>query len=388
MLKHEVGPLIPAEVKSHRFLELDSLRGLAALFVVFDHFTSLWANSRWVLWLNITPARLFIGGYEAVVFFFILSGFVLCVPYNSKNGSPPYPAYLLQRLCRIYVPFAVAIIIASLLDRVLYSTVPTGNAWIDQTWSVKPTMGMLFSVLATGSKYATQLHTAIWTIILEIRVSLIFPIIYFVAKRLKVLYTLCAIVIIPLALRLYGVPAAKLAVVITIGLFAMGVILFSHLDQVLQYFKGLSKPQQWLWLIVSSVLCWGPMMIMSALTNELILRGVQDYVIGVGAAGIIVAAIGSSTLRGILRHPLLLRFGALSYSIYLIHATVLWVIIRVLLGHLPTWSLLPIFLGSVWAAAEIFHLAIDAPSVLLGRMAGKFARRRLAGRAAEPLLLK
>ena len=79
-----------APAKSARFVELDALRGLAALIVVLHHLRLLWQGdvepSSRILRMLLTllnPA-----GNGAVILFFVLSGFVLSLPAvaGSLNG--------------------------------------------------------------------------------------------------------------------------------------------------------------------------------------------------------------------------------------------------------------------------------------------------------------
>ena len=79
---------IDAPVRQVRYVELDSLRGLAALIVVLHHVLYLWET-------DTQPAsaacRFFLDlinpfGFEAVILFFVLSGFVLSLP--AVDGKP------------------------------------------------------------------------------------------------------------------------------------------------------------------------------------------------------------------------------------------------------------------------------------------------------------
>ncbi len=93
---------LPLENKWHRYLERDSLRGLAAGSVVIWHFLMFWVtSSRWHR-IVYSPTVFFYTGSAAVLIFFVLSGFVLSLPFLAR--PQPYPAYLAKRICRIYVP--------------------------------------------------------------------------------------------------------------------------------------------------------------------------------------------------------------------------------------------------------------------------------------------
>ncbi len=82
------------EAEPRRFYELDSLRGVAALTVVFHHFSRI-CPERITHVLIRTPLRLLIAGHQAVILFFLLSGFVLTLPYKKRN-SLSYGPFLLK----------------------------------------------------------------------------------------------------------------------------------------------------------------------------------------------------------------------------------------------------------------------------------------------------
>lgn len=112
---------------------LDGLRGLAAIYVMIGH-------ARWLLWEGYSEGyvkhpeqysslnkilmyffSLFKFGHEAVLFFFVLSGFVIHLKY-ARNLNRPSPSkfkwadYLYRRAKRIYPPFIIALLITLVLD--------------------------------------------------------------------------------------------------------------------------------------------------------------------------------------------------------------------------------------------------------------------------------
>src|ERR1022692_2357744 len=98
---------------NHRFRVLDALRGLAALVVVVHHvMLSLPDGIRGQLGFIEVASGM--GGRFAVMLFFVLSGFVLALPYFAGT-SLPYGRYIVRRFCRLYLPFAFAVLIAALL---------------------------------------------------------------------------------------------------------------------------------------------------------------------------------------------------------------------------------------------------------------------------------
>lgn len=124
------------KVENNNKLEfLDSIRGLAAIYVMVGH-------ARWLLWegwssfkLNssqydvinkgLVYASLFFKyGHEMVIFFFILSGFVIHLNYATKlktNSLLSFDLvpYIKRRFFRIFPPFFFALILTFLADKVV-----------------------------------------------------------------------------------------------------------------------------------------------------------------------------------------------------------------------------------------------------------------------------
>lgn len=88
------NPAATAAPQPGRFIALDSLRGLAALCIVYYHV----GDFGWIAGLR--PFRY---GWMLVDFFFILSGFVIAASYGSRlaQGYPRW-RFLLIRLGRVY----------------------------------------------------------------------------------------------------------------------------------------------------------------------------------------------------------------------------------------------------------------------------------------------
>lgn len=84
-----------------RFIALDSLRGIAALFIVFYHMGDFGWVAGW------TPFRY---GWILVDFFFVLSGFVIAMSYGGRLAHGyPRGSFLLIRFGRVF-PLHLAVV--------------------------------------------------------------------------------------------------------------------------------------------------------------------------------------------------------------------------------------------------------------------------------------
>src|SRR5579859_7503752 len=94
-----------------RLGELDALRGLAALAVSFQHVLLLTGAAGAVLALAaLTPLNAMFDGTRAVLFFFVLSGFVLAVPFFRGVVSPA--GFVAKRAARIYPAYWLALVVS------------------------------------------------------------------------------------------------------------------------------------------------------------------------------------------------------------------------------------------------------------------------------------
>ncbi|QDY44763.1 acyltransferase [Planococcus glaciei] len=185
-----------------RYESLDSIRGIAALAVVFSHMfivfpafysaLSLQQNNQLIVdLLAFTPLHLLWSGHEAVVLFFILSGFVLSLPYLN-NRKLVYTNYIVQRVFRIYIPYIVIILFSIILQSFLYT--PGGIAglskWFNWMWMLPLSPGLFSHFLFMSGELTHNYNTASWSLVHEMRISLVFPFIVLLIRRKNLLFDL------------------------------------------------------------------------------------------------------------------------------------------------------------------------------------------------------
>lgn len=97
------------DIKKPRLERLEALRGFAALYVVFFH---ILPQKMYLFGINVAiPFRF---GPEAVIVFFVLSGFVIKYTYEkSKDKSFRY--YFVRRFIRLYVPLLFIFLLGYML---------------------------------------------------------------------------------------------------------------------------------------------------------------------------------------------------------------------------------------------------------------------------------
>jgi peptidoglycan/LPS O-acetylase OafA/YrhL len=203
---------------------LQSMRGLAALVVLLGHSQLLLSAKL----QDPLPSMLFQAG-PAVIFFFVLSGFVLG---QSLRRSSTFGAFALKRLARLIPVYWSAVFFGVLCYRLLWHDPIVGvDPWLGGTFAGWPSV----TLRQIGLNLAAQtvsLNGVLWSVQIEIFMIPIFPVLVAVAARTR-LRTDMAILAMLLVLSLFlmfrfaGTP---LDVAPHISFFYAGVIIPKFLE--------------------------------------------------------------------------------------------------------------------------------------------------------------
>lgn len=369
---------------NHRFRSLDAFRGLAALVVVVHHVIySLPDGIRGQLSFLELPFAM--GGRFAVMLFFVLSGFVLSLPYFAGKNLA-YGPYLVRRLSRLYPPFAFAVLISALLCWLLGGPeLPIASSWLNDAWSEPLTAGIVMSHLlmaGIGARQSISLDGPIWSLIIEMRVSLIFPLLVLYIRRFGlagvamalVFAFVCAKSQTALGEDTVGLVGESLVgtLLLTgryIVMFLLGVMLAARLDQIKVTFLH-AAPILHAIIFGGMVCIW----IVAAYTKMVEShRGYVDVFSGVFTLYLITSCIAFPKVSAMLSGRLCLWLGDISYSLYLIHLPVLMSMFYLLYGHVSLIWIIALSFPAMLIAGHLMHYWIERPSMNLGR---KLARRQ------------
>ena len=362
---------------SRRFYELDSLRGVAALTVVLHHFSRICPDNVIHLLLR-TPLRLLIAGHQAVILFFFLSGFVLTLPYQKRNRLN-YGPFLLKRVCRIYLPYLAALAFAVLCDRYL-PPFASDNYWINRTWSEPVSSHLVIQhILFLGNYDWSQFNSAFWSLVYEMRISLVFPLIALAVLRLRSIWLiLIAIALSGLTFPLAGLfsnlwrlctPEAAMNTLLTLhyaAFFIFGSLLAKHLHAVNRWYSRLPVVHVTILAVLSLTLyAFGDAS--SLFQRFSIPQDLFDWLVAVGAIMFLIFAINNRPFHIFLTSRAVHYLGERSYSLYLVHGTILFTLIHTLYGHLRLDLLLLLYLAAALLVTEVFYRLVERPTMQLGR---------------------
>jgi peptidoglycan/LPS O-acetylase OafA/YrhL len=360
-----------------KLLFLDGLRGLAALYVLVGH-------ARWLLWegysegyrlhpehyslagkLLVFALSLFRWGHEAVLFFFVLSGFVIHLRYaTGLKRDPAYPfgflGYLARRARRLYPPLLVALAITWGLDTLgvrlqlppaLHTTAyPVINANIGSDHSLRALLRNLIFIMQPvfGS------DGPLWSLNYEWYFYLLYPLVFLIDRR-----SILAASLVLVALSAVGfAPIWPDSLVWLRGVFQLMIVWWLGALLADGFARRLAiRYKRLAWLMLAPLaLRLGPWM-----------APWHDLLMGVTFTGVIASCLALQdrgwSLEGLAR---LQPLGEMSYTLYVVHFPVLVFVSGLVMkqnaGSLPEhfgWVALAV--GSCLALGWALHFLTERP---------------------------
>jgi peptidoglycan/LPS O-acetylase OafA/YrhL len=362
MTSPPLAPTDGAPIMSSFDPRLESLRGLAALIVCVHHGMSVFAdNAR----LVVMDALLFaFNSAAAVIFFFVLSGYVLGRALERDGAFAPY---LVRRLFRLLPPFVVVVLFTFACERIFrIDPIPSGLMpgfqrmfWPQPTWDALWDNLLLRSFTVNGPT---------WTFLLELLGALM--LLFVAAAHVRIeqrwRWTLFVAITTLLAISPYY----------TLLWFYFGYFLAKEIGALL-------AGRRWLAAITFVV---GLIGLEMAGTNS------EFYTVGIVipsaiAAALMIGAVAAS--RELLQWTTVapLRFlGRISYSLYLVHWPTFYVCVLLAVicrPIVPTdiWGNLVVTMTSVIVAVGLAALSyrfVEAPSIRAGKSVAHALARILA----------
>jgi peptidoglycan/LPS O-acetylase OafA/YrhL len=324
---------------------------------------------RWAM--TYTPLHLLWAGSEAVLAFFVLSGFVLALPFLDMSSRPSWRGYYLSRALRIYVPAVASLALGLAAYQLVDHTSPPGASWWLRSVDVDPTPGMVAydATLILGN---SLINVVLWSLRIELLFSIVLPLIALLVARLP----RCRPLVLLAAVGTTAGVNAGVVVPETIGycaVFLIGVVAAAERERLAGLLTH-ARPGIWAALVVGAsalwLVQWWPV---AGRTTMVALFG--QAIVGVATVGFVAAALWCSPVRRFLTGTSMQWVGKRSFSLYLCHSQVVICTALLLPGRGPAVvAAISIPLSLLLTAG--FYRLIERPSHLLARRAGKAVAAR------------
>lgn len=392
-----------SKAPSARFHELDSLRGLAAMTVLFGHTQSALYTVPHTGHANLAQtARMllmepFVAGHEAVMFFFTLSGFVLALPYLAGR-SLAYPAYAERRTLRIYGPYLVALVAflacVAVFHGQLQHSVMAASQLGHETWTTQLAVRMVLAHLFFIGVYNMYTYNpVIWSLVYEMRISLIYPWLFRAATRFNpwktwlVFFGISASVVVSFAVFNYQGAALNLLLTLHYMLFFVtGILMAANREKIGAFYQRLSPRMRSGFFVLSLGLFWYPQPILRHLFKPIQQR-IQygmDWPVLLGVVGIMIVAMNSQRFKQMLTTPVPSFLGRISYSLYLTHMAIV-LSLGVLLGpYMPSGALMLLILTTSLLFGTLFHYQVERRFTELSHRVGRVPSKPVVAAEAVP----
>ncbi|WP_175980072.1 acyltransferase family protein [Caballeronia zhejiangensis] len=356
---------------------VDVLRGIAACLVVCTHLIPMVVSPLPNVFARWSPLRLFLNGHAAVIVFFVLSGFALTCMLRGMRDQI-YARYVAARIARLYPAYILSILytlgvfaaLAAMGFQWEYGWMGTNKPWLSHDSAIGH--ALMIGVFGMG-----DVNPVIWSLVYEMRLSILFPAILWLVSRFGLRAVFCFVGVSVLYwLRYSKVPGTWPIVTPTANIletfhyatfFAAGSWIALNLSRLRASFRALNAATRAV-LIITAIALYTFAFDGSQTFSQ---RALSDLVAGVGAMILVIASfdLPRNAAFGVGRW-----LGKISYSLYLTHVAAL---------NACVIALYPRAGGAVTAAAAIvlslvvaaiFERFVEAPSISLSRY---IARRSL-----------
>jgi len=367
-----------------RYKELDSLRGIAAIIVLLGHFLALFPILGKKVMYSTFGAYFSIlwQGHSAVIIFFVLSGFVLSLPFY-KGTEFNYLKYLIKRVCRIYIPYIVILFIAIGIKLGIHSkigTIPGLVQW--GSWNIEVSFNRVIDhILFLREFNSDAFIMVIWSLVHEMRISIVFPLIIFLLLRVnwKVSIGIAMFLSVIGYLLMKNIPSefnmpVSTNYFITLhysSMFIIGALLAKNREYLVS--KIINSKVKYI-LLPLGLLFFSypriPFMLLSKLIGEIdydLYLIIIDWYICFGAVLIILSALSSKLFSKLLLIKPVQFIGEISYSLYLVHPIVLLTTVHIFYGKISVPLILLISFLFTMVVSVLCYKFIEIPSIKIGR---------------------
>lgn len=364
--------LLRRETSSTEFIPvIDGLRFLAILMVVFFHVNAYIQEKSQTIAFNSTEsylsANIFVYGHQGVQLFFVISGFILAMPFmrqsfgqNDKQIS--LKQYFLRRLTRLEPPYFVSTLVLFLVLAIFVSEKYSYN---DLLASLFASLFYLNNFLFPGE--SPRINSVTWSLEVEIQFYLLAPFLVWclctvkrrVTRRLLILMLIIAFAVLSwlleTVLQIRAISLANFFQYFLAGVLVCDIYLLDsdemRFDGFWYFFLGV-----FLLLFLTSV--------EHSQTSHLLLKIVSPLAIGT----FYLIVFGNRFWKRFFSISALTVIGGMCYTIYLLHYSIISAVGRLAVANAVVPNFYSyfaiqtfIYLIAILLASFAFFLLIEKP---------------------------
>jgi len=338
-----------------RYLELDSLRGVATLFIIAAH-------------IEFAP---FFWTWSLMDMFFVLSSFLLTqVVYKqcaNFSGVLTFYGRRIERIWPLYLLTVWGLFVVALVKMLNHSGATEGVAVFWRYFSFSQYSELILDPLLTVAPAYPGYGLHLWSLAVEEQFYVLLPLALLWLRRWPLWLWLSALVVLAVAANVYRINAPNM------------YVLFSHADAfVLGSLLAIVLPRIGAHAATLRLALWLLLVVGAAGFMPYLVEGFSQYTAGlkpqgyagwpalpstlfwVGAIGLLAIHRGHAVLATA-RWPALVHLGRLSYPVYLVHFPILRLLAKPLASALEisVFSASLLCLPLIFGVAEMLYRVID-----------------------------
>ncbi|MEU4669841.1 acyltransferase [Amycolatopsis sp. NPDC023774] len=354
----EVTPSEPA--KKTRIVFIDIGRGLGALLVFYSHIAHPWVKAKgehapyidFIEALTSDPMHMSTQGIGeiAVPFFFLVSGFVV-TPIAMRQGSR---RFAVNRLIRVYAPMVFVVLLTALLILVHLHPPATPGQSQELTPLTALTNSLLVNYLINPQ---VVLVPVAWTMIVEVLFYVILLLLLPVLRRwvwLAIAVEITFIFVVMLSGRQLTAEYFLFAVNVSyLPIMIIGQVIWATTSKKIPLWAG----------GVFGALAWSLYVL-----GDIIDVGRVDTAYNLSMAfAVVLFMLGLMAEPKLKQRKFWTAVSERSYSIYLVHMLVSFVLLQLLRPAVPLPIALLIVIPAVFGVVEVSYRFVERPSHALAR---------------------
>ncbi|MBI1274131.1 MAG: acyltransferase family protein [Alphaproteobacteria bacterium] len=389
-----------------RLVGLDAMRSIAVICVFLVHIDFAWQGRSTADWWHLFPFSSLFNTVAIISALYILSAYVLALPFFGGRAPAVLP-FMVKRFCRLYIPLVTTTLLVFFLYHITntlvldrYWVLSDGGQIMSSYPHVEPTelfaddainrilMLGVFYVMPTpsswehvldllslaGTSSSTTLNSVVWSLVHEIRLSMVFPALIILCRDTRrallvaaALYTAASAAIVVTGdsdMWLHQTENFWVSWLITLrfaAFFIIGILLAKH-SPVLA--ERIGKMARWkilaTWLLVVSVF---------ALPDYHVLAPLFAFAISVA----VCLCVHSAGTQKILECTPLPWLGKTTYSFYILHLSLLAMVMQKMAGQFPYGAVCLTALVFTFVLSTAHYYTVELWSIKIGRRLGRMA---------------
>lgn len=384
---------------NYKLLYLDGVRALAAIYIVMHHAVLQYyemdvKNLAGLTGLKKLSILVFFQGRLSVDLFIVLSGFCLMLPvirgnYQLKGGAI---LFYKKRLIRIIPPYFFAMLVSIVLIW-LFIGQKTGTHWdVSIPFTYKDVIAHVLLIHDVFSSHGAKINHAFWSIAVECRIYVLFPLMVFLWRKIGWLYSVLITIVISYLLytgMLYAqhfYPDINLS---TPGvnpyliLFALGM-LAADISFASNKFAAWKNKMPWMLLFAMSIILYiivWKVIDRWVINPDAFSRELIDIMFGLCCFLLLIISSKAqyintgayNWLYKILSWQPLVFVGSFAYSIYLIHAPLVQIITEYFISplhlsrYVSTMVAVLVALVLIMPLSYLFFVFCERPFMRMGK---------------------